>query len=249
MAKFGFSTVSCEGQSKRVRPILAHSAKDIHMTTYVLVHGGWHGGWCWKRVTPFLRDAGHIVYTPTLTGLGERSHLASQETNLSTHIQDILNILWYEDLNDVILVGHSYGGMVITGAADAAPERVSKLVYLDAFVPEDGQSLMAIFRPASSQEASPKSLVWVLDKITPQPIQAFTEPIRLKNGGNFTIPRTYIYLRPPAGLPPETEFFQFAERARTQPDWKYHELVSGHDAMIIIPEAIAALLLEQDRDM
>ncbi|MBK7453176.1 MAG: alpha/beta hydrolase [Anaerolineales bacterium] len=244
------------------------------MTTYVLVHGGWHGGWCWKRATPiFLRDAGHTVYTPTLIGLGERSHLASPETNHSTHIQDILNILWYEDLNDVILVGHSYGGMVITGVADAAPERIAKIVYLDAFVPENGQSLMTIFRPASSQEASPKPPViddwrvpypyrerpfgitdqsdsqWVLDKITPQPIQAFTEPIRLKNGGSSKIPRTYIHLRPPVGLPPETEFFQFAERARTQPDWKYQELVSGHDAMIIIPEAVAALLLEQDKDM
>jgi pimeloyl-ACP methyl ester carboxylesterase len=240
------------------------------MTTYVLVHGGWHGGWCWKRVTPFLRDSGHTVYTPTLTGLGERSHLASPETNLSTHIQDILNMLWYEDLTDVILVGHSYSGMVITGVADVAPERIAKLVYLDAFVPEDGQSLMAIFRPASSQGASPETPVfddwrvpypyrerpfgitdesdcqWVLDKITPQPIQTLTEPIRLTNDGAPTIPRTYIYLRSPGGQPADTEFVWFAERARTQSGWTYHELVSGHDAMIIVPDAVAALLLEKE---
>lgn len=240
------------------------------MTTYVLVHGGWHGGWCWKRVTPFLRDSGHTVYTPTLTGLGERSHLASPETNLSTHIQDILNLLWYEDLTDVILVGHSYSGMVITGVADAAPERIARLVYLDAFVPEDGQSLMAIFQPASSQEESPVTSMpddwrvpyphlerpfgitdesdcqWVRDKITPQPIQTLIEPINLPNAGGSTIPRTYIYLRPPDGQPPETEFVLFAERARTQPDWTYHELVSGHDAMIIVPDAVARLLLEKE---
>jgi pimeloyl-ACP methyl ester carboxylesterase len=237
------------------------------MTTFVLVHGGFHGGWCWKRVTPYLRAAGHEAYAPTLTGLGERSHLASPENNLSTHIQDILNVLTYEDLTDVVLVGHSYSGMVITGVADRAPERVISLVYLDAFVPEDGQSLRDIFRPPSSQAASSEVVLldgwrvpypyrerpfgitsetdvhWVLDKITPQSINTFVEPIRFVNGGAPTIPRTYIYLRPPGEQPTDTEFVWFAERARTQPGWTYHELVSGHDAMIIVPEAVAAILL------
>jgi len=167
------------------------------MATFILVHGGFHGGWCWKRLTPHLLAAGHAVHAPTLTGLGERSHLASPENNLSTHIRDILNVLIYEDLTDVVLVGHSYSGMVITGVADRAPERVIGLVYLDAFVPEDGQSLQDIFRPASSQAASPEVVLldgwrvpypyrerpfgitsetdvrWVLDKITPQPINTF----------------------------------------------------------------------------
>src|SRR6266516_1091932 len=125
-----------------------------HMATFVLDHGGFHGGWCWKRVTPHLRAAGHEVYAPTLTGLGERCHLASPETNLSTHIQDILNVLSYEDLTDVVLVGHSCSGMVITGVADRAPERVTRLVYLDAFVPEDGQALRDLFRPPSNGAAS-----------------------------------------------------------------------------------------------
>lgn len=243
------------------------------MATFVLVHGGWHGGWCWKRVTPYLQAAGHAVYAPTLTGLGERSHLASPEINLSTHIQDILNVLIYEELTDVVLVGHSYSGMVIAGVADRAPERVTRLVYLDAFVPEDGQSLRDIFRPPYGEGVDIETLLvdgwrlpypflerpfgitsevdkhWVLDKITPQPVNTLLEAVRFTNGGAPTIPRTYIYLRSPGGQPADTEFVWFAERARTQPGWTYHELVSGHDAMIIIPEAVAALLLEQDRDV
>jgi len=240
------------------------------MATFVLVHGGWHGGWCWKRVTPHLQAAGHVVYAPTLTGLGERSHLASPEINLSTHIQDILNVLIYEELTDVVLVGHSYSGMVIAGVADRAPERVTRLVYLDAFVPEDGQSLQDILRPPYGEGVNLEALSvdgwrlpypflerpfgitseadaqWVLDKITPQPVNTLLEPIHFINGGAPAIPRTYIYLRSPGGQPPDTEFVWFAERARTQPGWTYHELVSGHDAMLIIPEAVAALLLESE---
>lgn len=252
------------------RLVTLHTEEAFRMATFVLVHGGFHGGWCWKRLTPFLRDAGHLVYTPTLTGLGERSHLASPAVNLSTHIQDILNVLTYEDLTDVILVGHSYSGMVITGVADAASERVKKLVYLDAFVPEDGQSLAAIFRPPASEAESYEvplldgwlvpyphreypfgitaedDIQWVRDKITPQPIATFTEPVRLTSGALSTIPHVYIYLRPPGEQPMDTEFIWYAERAQKQPGWKYHELVSGHDAMIIVPQAVAALLLEKE---
>lgn len=104
------------------------------MATYVLVHGAWHGGWCWQRVTPLLRAAGHEVFTLTLTGLGERSHLANPEIDLNTHIQDVVNVLEYEDLRKVILVGHSYGGMVITGVTDRAAERLAHVVYLVARV-------------------------------------------------------------------------------------------------------------------
>src|SRR5918997_4262365 len=103
------------------------------MATYVLVHGGWHGGWCWKKVTPLLQAAEHEVYTPTLTGLGERSHLLSDAVDQETHITDVVNVLEYEDLQEVILVGHSYAGMVITGVADRLPERIGHLVYFDAF--------------------------------------------------------------------------------------------------------------------
>ena len=120
------------------------------MATYVLVHGAWHGGWCWKRATPLLLAAGHDVFTPTLTGLGERSHLLAPEIDLEVHIQDIMAILHYEGLSDVTPVGHSYGGMVIMGVSDKVPERLSQLIYLDAFVPENGQSLFDLLTPESS---------------------------------------------------------------------------------------------------
>src|SRR5581483_10887922 len=117
------------------------------MATYALVHGAWHGGWCWQRVTPLLRAAGHEVFTPTLTGLGERSHLANPAIDLNTHIHDIVNVLEYEHLQKVILVGHSYGGMVITGVSNEVPDRLAHLVYLDAFVPQDGQALIDVTTP------------------------------------------------------------------------------------------------------
>ena len=114
------------------------------MTTFVLVHPAWFGGWCWRKVSPVLRARGHEVFAPTLTGLGERAHLASQKVGLEMHVEDVANVLEYEDLRQVILVGNSSGGMVITGVADRMPERIAHLVYLDAFVPEDGQSMLDI---------------------------------------------------------------------------------------------------------
>ena len=117
------------------------------MATFVLVHPAWFGGWCWKKVSPLLRAQGHAVHTPTLSGLGERVHLARPEIGLDTHVDDVVNLLVYEDLHEVVLVSNSSGGMVITGAADRAPERIARLVYLDAFVPEDGQSLLDIIPP------------------------------------------------------------------------------------------------------
>src|SRR4051812_8081549 len=108
------------------------------MATFVLVHGAWHGGWCWRKLTPLLRAAEHAVYTPTLTGLGERAHLGGPDVGLATHVRDVVTVLWYEDLSGVVLVGHSYGGMVIGGVADQVPERLAHLVYLDAYVPEPG---------------------------------------------------------------------------------------------------------------
>jgi pimeloyl-ACP methyl ester carboxylesterase len=121
--------------------------KAQNQATYVLVHGAWHGSWCWKRVRKNLQDAGHQVFTPTLTGLGERSHLNSAAVNLSTHVADVANLFRWEDLSDVILCGHSYGGNVISGVADQVPERIRTLVYLDAFVPEDGESLFDLHSP------------------------------------------------------------------------------------------------------
>ena len=118
------------------------------MATFVLVHGAWHGSWCWKRVRQALQDAGHDVFTPTLTGVGERSHLLSLHVNLETHIDDVVNLIRWEDLSDVVLCGHSYGGCVISGVADRVPDRIRALVYLDAFVLRDGQSLHDTLPPA-----------------------------------------------------------------------------------------------------
>jgi pimeloyl-ACP methyl ester carboxylesterase len=116
-------------------------------STFVLVHGAWHGGWCYGRVAERLRAAGHRVLTPTLTGLGERSHLCSRSVNLTTHIADVVNLIKWEQLQRVTLVGHSYGGVVVTGVADTIPERISSLVYLDAFVPKDGQCMLDLVGP------------------------------------------------------------------------------------------------------
>src|SRR5919202_1722005 len=117
----------------------------VTSTTFVLVHGAWHGGWCCRRLIPLLRDAGHEVYAPTLTGLGERSHLLSPAIDLETHVRDVTGVLEYEELTGVVLVGHSYGGMVITGVAEDAAPRLAHLVYLDAFLPRDGECLMDLF--------------------------------------------------------------------------------------------------------
>jgi pimeloyl-ACP methyl ester carboxylesterase len=128
------------------------------MTTFVLLHGGWHGGWCWRFVAPALRHAGHNVYTPTLTGLGEREHLARPEIDLKLHVQDVVALLEMEDLQDIVLLGHSYGGMVVTGVADRCAARISRLVYLDAFVPENGKCALDYIVPERSARAPPQNV-------------------------------------------------------------------------------------------
>ena len=169
------------------------------MATFVLVHGAWHGGWCYARVARLLRAAGHDVYTPTHTGVGERSHLADYHVTLSTHIHDVGNVLEYENLSDVIMCGHSYGGMVITGVAAAIGERIRTLVYLDAFLPEDGQSLFDLIEPqmvnqflnlvrsgrgllppipAAAFNVNTKDAAWVDKTCHPQSLLTFTEGVR-----------------------------------------------------------------------
>jgi pimeloyl-ACP methyl ester carboxylesterase len=236
------------------------------MSIYVLVHGAWHGGWCWQRVAPLLRAAGHDVYAPTLTGLGERVHLARPEIDLTTHIADVVNLIQYEDLTDIVLVGHSYGGMVITGAVDQLPDRIAHLVYLDAFVPQPGQSLFDMVGP--ELEGSVKALAdkegdgwrvppivplfgledqadldWGLRKFSPQPLGTFTEaavyatPLEER-------PSTRTYIR--ARVPPEGGAFgTIAERLRSNPAWRLREIDTGHDVMITRPAELTELLLEE----
>jgi pimeloyl-ACP methyl ester carboxylesterase len=228
------------------------------VANFVLVHGAWHGGWCWRFVRPLLE--GHAVFAPSLTGLGERKHLARPDIDLETHIADVVSLLEMEDLSEVILVGHSYGGMVVTGAADRVPARIARLVYLDAFVPEDGKCLLDYVVPeraarmreegekAGSVTPPPLSLWGVtkpehIDFIKPRearhPFGTMVQKIRLA-GAARSLPKTFIYCSSPA----TGSFDQFAAKYRGAPGWRFHELATGHDAMILVPGRVAELLLE-----
>jgi pimeloyl-ACP methyl ester carboxylesterase len=230
------------------------------MSTYVLVHGGWHGGWCWRFVRPLLQRAGHDVYSPSLTGLGERRHLAGPDVDLDTHIGDIVSILEVEDLRDVVLVGHSYGGMVITGAADRAHGRIKRLVYLDAFVPESGKCTLDYVVPERAARmreegekvgslTPPPLSLWGLTKhehidfVKPRevrhPYRTMCQNIELKNAAAVAqLPKTFIYCSSPA----TGSFDAFAAKYRNDPAWKFFELKTGHDAMILMPECVAEIL-------
>ena len=232
------------------------------MATFVLVHGAWHGGWCWRRVSDRLSAAGHAVFAPTLTGLGDRSHLFSGDINLTTHVTDIVNVLKWEDLHDVVLCGHSYGGMVITGVAEAAPERIASLVYLDAFLPTDGQSLFSFFTPeslparlasagvhgglglrpvpASAFRVNDQDRDWVDHKCTPQPIGTFNEPVRLSGRAATIKRRTYI-LAEGWDAP---QFRHIHDALKADSSWVARTLPCGHDTMLDLPVETAALLIE-----
>jgi pimeloyl-ACP methyl ester carboxylesterase len=207
---------------------------------------------------PLMNAAGHRLITPTYTGLGEREHLANASIGLETHIQDVLGVIKYEDLNDFILIGHSYGGMVATGVADRVPERISKLVYLDAFVPQEGQALadlMAAEARARMQataknpdnwrvppnpippDTAAADAQWIQARRLPQPIKTFLTPLELRHG-DTKLPRTYVYCK---RITPDDTFRQFAERAR-QERWDYRELDASHSPHITAPEALASLL-------
>ncbi len=234
------------------------------MATYVLVHGTWHGGWCWKKVTPLLNANGHKVFTPTLTGLGERAHLINPEVDLYTHIQDVLGVLQYEDLQDVVLVGHSYSGMVITGVAEYAATQLSHLVYLDALVPQDGQSVMDIMpvdfietfkkqaqtdgegwkvpvRESTFGVTSEADLEWLCPKLVPHPLKTFEQPVQLGNLTALALPRTYI--RCFSESVRTKTFIPFVERAQNE-GWHYYELMTGHDAMVTAPYQLTEVLLQ-----
>jgi pimeloyl-ACP methyl ester carboxylesterase len=243
--------------------------KAANMATFVLVHGGWHGGWCWQKVTPFLEAAGHQVYAPTLTGLAERASELSPEVGLDTHIQDIVGLLVDQDLQEVVLVGHSYGGMVITGAVDQMPERIAHLVYLDTFVPCDGESMVDVspvviwllrkqaqgdgWRIPSHGDygvTTEPDRSWVLRSVTPQPLKTLEQPLHLNNPAIVsTKPRTHIECTGSGDilsrLRPLLRHL-LAPRALppTEAGWRLRQLPTGHDAMITMPRELADLLLE-----
>jgi pimeloyl-ACP methyl ester carboxylesterase len=227
--------------------------------TFLVAHGAWGAGYTWKKMHKVLSAAGHRLVTPTYTGLGEREHLADRSNDLETHIQDILAVIKYEDLQEIVLVGHSYGGMVATGVADRARDRVSRLIYLDAFVPGYGQALFDLISPEARTamreaarmsdgwrvspnpippDTSETDTKWLADRRLPQSVKCFEMPLRL-SGGESTVPRSYIYCTRTA---PADPFRPFAERARTEAGWQYHEIDASHSPHVTAPEALAALL-------
>jgi pimeloyl-ACP methyl ester carboxylesterase len=227
--------------------------------TILVAHGAWSAGWVWKKMHPLMTAAGHRLITPTQTGLGEREHLATPAVDLETHIQDLLGVIKHEELNDFVLLGHSYGGMVATGVADHVPERISQLIYLDAFVPRDGQSLLDLQGPDAARgmrervkagdgwrvepnppppDTPPEDLKWIQAHRMAQPLKCFDTPVRLKNG-DAKMPHAYIYaLR----KTPADTFKPFAERAKKE-HWDYREIDASHSPHVTAPEALASLLV------
>jgi pimeloyl-ACP methyl ester carboxylesterase len=223
------------------------------VATFVLVHGAWHGSWCWKRVRKALQQQGHEVFTPTLTGVGERSHLLSPTVDLQTHILDVLNLIQWEELDDFVLCGHSYAGMVVSGVADRIPERIRSLLFVDAFVPESGQRLADLTPVAPpidgfksvpiTAEAFGVNLAdrqWVDRQCTLQSVACFEQPVQLTDGIERIKSISYVYASRWAGQ--ESPFRPFYEKARAR-GWKTSEIESGHDVMIDRPEVLTTLLL------
>ncbi len=233
------------------------------MATYVLVHGAWHGSWCWKRVRKALQAAGHEVYTPTLTGLGERSHLNSPAVNLETHIADVANLIRWEELTDFILCGHSYGGCVVSAVADRMPERIRALIYLDAFVLEDGECLLDLQSPAQTQamreqvktagdgwkvapipgevfRVNARDSAWMNAQCTPQSLACFEQRIKLTGGLERVRNVTHILA---TDFQEDMPFPALHERAKAK-GWKTRTISCGHDVMLDRPDELTALLLE-----
>ena len=235
------------------------------MANFVLVHGAWHGGWCYRETARLLRTAGHDVFTPTHTGVGERAHQAAENITLETHIRDVCGCIEAEELNNVILCGHSYGGMVITGVADRMASRIKSLVYLDAFVPEHGESLNSLLPvalgaeisaaflggfygssleghsgrmapiPAEAFNVKPQNRAWVDRRCVPQALATFEVPLLLTGAGAVVKERLYILAD---GWDP-SPFRHFAAKVEGKSGWRVVKLPCGHDVMVDMPAELA----------
>jgi pimeloyl-ACP methyl ester carboxylesterase len=227
--------------------------------TFLVCHGAWGGGWNWKKMHPLMQAAGCRLLTPTYTGLGERAHLADPSIDLETHIQDILNVIKYEDLRDFVLLGHSYGGMVATGIADRARDLVHQVIYLDAFVPQDGQCLLDFLHQSEQQrmreiaksgdgwrvapnptppDTSPEDVEWLTPRRVHMPIKCFEMKLKLRDD-ETSVPRSYIYAMRKT---PADTFGQFAARARSEPGWRYLEIDASHSPNVTAPDALMSVL-------
>jgi pimeloyl-ACP methyl ester carboxylesterase len=239
------------------------------MANFVLVHGAWHGGWCYRDTAAALRAAGHEVFTPTHTGVGERFHQSAENITLETHVRDVCGCIEWEELDDVVLVGHSYGGMVISGVADRMAERVRALVFLDAFVPEHGDSLNGLLSKALPPEVAAQFLTtfrgaaaeghsglmqpipaemfnvvadkrdWVNRRCRPQALASFESPVLLSGRHEKVAQRLYILAD---GWDP-SPFRYFAAQAEGKPGWRVVKMPCGHDVMVDAPRELAAELL------
>lgn len=228
------------------------------MTDFVLVHGGWHGGWCWNDLSRLLVARGHRVFAPSLTGLAERRHLIDFVAGPDTHVEDIVQLILWEDLHSITLVGHSYGGTIVTGVASRMPERIARLVYLDAMVPEvSNESAAKLSNPERAAEVaaarrpdghtdptgferwvSPDRIDWLKQMATPQPGSCFGQGVTLNGAQHKVTHKEYIICTRHKPSP----FWPFYEKYKTAPGWISHELDCLHDAMIEAPDALAAIL-------
>ncbi|RZI44198.1 alpha/beta hydrolase [Herbaspirillum sp. HC18] len=229
------------------------------MADFVLVHGAWHGAWCWKKILPGLWSAGHRAFSVTLSGVGERAHQLSPDITLSTHADDVAAVIEAEELEQAIVVGHSYGGMVITAVADRMPQRIAHLVYLDAVVPLPGESWSS-GHPPQTQEQRRQSIAstgsippadpavfgltgedaeWVKRRQTPQPGGVYDDALQFDAARVAALPRTFIDCNAPA----LATIAVMRERVRQQPGWQVFEIATGHDPMISAPEELLRLLL------
>ena len=230
--------------------------------TFVLVHGAWHGGWCWRRVTDLLTARGHEVFAPTLTGLGDRSHLASLPIDLSTQIEDVVRAMQFEDLSNVVLVGHSYGGFVISGVAERLEKSIKSIVFLDAFVPDNGMSLSDYWPPdrkklfeemaastgwktipapsAAFFKVNEKDQAWADSKSVPHPYPCFTEKARLTGARERIVKKAYVR----AAEYTSTYFSMFYEKYKNDPAWRTYAVPCGHDVMIDMPQRLVDILEE-----
>jgi pimeloyl-ACP methyl ester carboxylesterase len=229
--------------------------------TFVLVHGAWHGGWCWRRVADRLETRGHKVFAPTMTGLGERAHLIDLKPDLTTHITDIVNVIKWENLSDIVLVGHSYGGFIISGVAEKMEPAIASLVFLDAFVPENGEALadlasprlregiQAVLQKGEPAMAAPKAALfqvnekdrpWVDEKCTPQPAGTFAQKIALSGARERIAKKAYIRAKG-YGSP---AFDGYHAKLQSNPAWRAYEVPSGHDVMVDMPDRLVEILLD-----
>lgn len=229
-----------------------HAADTAKKYTYVLVHGATAGGWEWKRTGKFLADDGHAVYRVTLTGLGERMHLNGPEIDLQTHINDVVNLILFEDLHDIVLTGHSYGGMVITGVMDRVPDRIRHVVFLDAAVPDDGMALWDLFggpRPNSNVVDGMMTVPWVKPGTPPphnvaQSIKCFSQPVSYKNPAALALSVTYVAFVPKDKSTEERAARDKSWQRAKARGWTIRTFPGGHVAQQEDPRGVATLLEE-----